>query len=157
MLAAPRIRKIVVNASVGRLLVQQGEKALEPLVKDLLRITGQKPALRPAKKSVSAFKIRRGMPVGLVVTLRGKRAHDFFSRLMLLALPRLRDFRGIDPKTIDAKGNLTVGIREQTAFLEAAADPTGVLFGFEATVVTTARSKEEAEKFFRLLGVPLKS
>ena len=156
-LAAPRISKVVINVSVGRLVVSHGDKALEAYEKDLARIAGQKPARRPAKKSISAFKVQRGMPVGISATLRGKRAEDFFSRLIFIALPRLRDFRGIDVRAVDANGNLTIGIREQTAFPEAAREPTGIVFGFETTVVTTVKSREQSLALFRLLGVPFKS
>ena len=157
ILAAPKIAKVIVHVSVGRLVVGQGEKTLEPYEKDLLRICGQKPARRPAKKSISAFKVRQGMPVGLMVTLRGKRAQDFFSRLILVALPRLRDFRGIDQKAVDQNGNLTIGIREQTAFPEAANEPTGTVFGLEVTVVTKAKNREHALGLFKLLRVPFKA
>jgi large subunit ribosomal protein L5 len=123
----------------------------------LARITGQKPALRPARKSVDSFKLREGQTAGVVVTLRGKRAADFLTRLVRVVLPRTRDFRGIPRTSLDGAGNLSIGIREQIVFPDAAVEPTGILFGLQVTVVTTARNREEAEAFFRLKGFPLQS
>ena len=154
-MALPRVKRVVVNVGVGRRVVAEGKKSIEPIVLDLSRITGQKPSIRPAKKSVASFKLREGLPAGLVVTLRGKRAEDFLERLIRVALPRTRDFRGIPLKSIDETGNLSLGIREQIVFPEAAADSTGLLFGLEVTVVTTAANREDAEAFYRLLGFPL--
>lgn len=155
VLSLPCLDRVVVNTGVGRKVVSEGPKALEPLVRDLSRICGQKPAVRPARKAVASFKLRQGLPAGLVVTLRGKRAEDFLIRLIRVALPRMRDFRGIPLSAVDQNGNLNIGIREQTIFPEAAVDPTGVLFGFQVTVLTTAKSREEAERFYRLMGFPL--
>lgn len=155
MHAVPRIKKVVVNASVGRLVVAKGEKALEPIIQDLARICGQQPSLRRARKAIAAFKVRQGLPMGVRVTLRGRRAEDFVARLIVMALPRLRDFRGIPSSALDTYGNLTVGVREQTAFPEAAENASGTIFGFEATIVTTAKNRGDAEIFFRKLGVPL--
>jgi len=155
--AVPRIVKVSVNASVGKLVVSQGEKALEPIVKDLARICGQQPVLRKAKKAEAAFKVRQGMPLGVGMTLRGARAEDFIARLVLVALPRMRDFRGIPLKAIDEHGNLTIGIKEHTAFPETAESASGAPFGFEVTVVTTAKGPRDAELFFRKLGFPLQS
>lgn len=156
-LSLPRISYVIVNVGVGRRVVAEGEKALEPIVYDLMRITGQKPAVRPARKSVASFKLRKGQAAGLIVTLRGKRARDFITRLIRIALPRTRDFRGIRLSGIDGRGNLNIGIREQTVFPEAARDPTGALFGLQVTIVTTARNRREAEAFYRFLGFPLQS
>ena len=153
--ALPRIDRVVVNTGVGKRAVAGGKKVLEPLVKDLARITGQQPVVRPARKSVASFKLREGMPAGLMVTLRGKAADDFLTRLIRLTLPRMRDFRGIPLRSIDEGGNLTIGISEQTIFPETDEDPTGISFGFEITIVTTAQNREEAETLFRLMGFPL--
>lgn len=154
LLALPRIERVVVNAGVGKRVVAEGEKVLEPIIKDLSRITGQKPAVRPARKSVASFKLRQGVPAGLVVTLRGRRAQDFLDRLVRTALPRTRDFRGIPSSSVDESGNLNIGIREQTIFPEAAHQPTGVLFGLQVTVVVDAQDRDEAMAIYRLLGVP---
>src|SRR3989344_1058061 len=154
--ALPRIDRIVVNAGVGKRVVAEGKKSLEPIERDLARITGQRPAVRPARKSIASFKLREGVPAGIMVTLRGRRAEDFLTRLIRIALPRTRDFRGVSPATLDARGNLNIGIREQTVFPEAAMEPTGVLFGFEITIVTTAKNRKEGEALFRAIGFPLR-
>lgn len=154
--ALPRIDRIVVNAGVGKRVVAEGKKALEPIARDLARITGQHPSVRPARKSVASFKLREGAPAGFVVTLRGRRAEDFLTRLIRVALPRTRDFRGVSPAVLDARGNLSIGIREQTVFPEAAMEPTGVIFGFEITIVTTAKNRKEGEALFRAIGFPLR-
>lgn len=154
VLSLPRIERVVVNVGVGRRVVAEGKKSLEPLLKDLARITGQKASVRSARKSVASFKLRRGQAAGIVVTLRRKRAEDFLTRLVRVALPRMRDFRGIPSKAVDRSGNLNIGIPEQTIFPEAAEDPTGVLFGMQVTVVTRAKNRDEAEKLYRLMGVP---
>ena len=151
----PRIDRVIINAGVGRRVVSEGKKALEPVMVDLARITGQKPSMRAAKKSIATFKLREGQTTGIVVTLRGKRAEDFLTRLIRVALPRTRDFRGLKPSALDDSGNLNIGITEQTVFPEAAEDPTGALFGFQVNVVTTARNREEGEILFRGLGFPL--
>ena len=153
-LSLPRIDRIVVNVGVGRRVVAEGPKSLAPIIKDLERITGQKPVVRLSRKAVASFKLREGLPVGLMVTLRGKRAEDFLTRLVRTALPRTRDFRGVPLKALDKGGNLTIGIREQIIFPEAAADSTGIVFGMEVTIVTTTRDRSEAEILLRALGVP---
>ena len=153
--AVPKIDRVIVNAGIGKRVNADGKKVIELLEKDLARITGQKPAVRSAKKSIATFKLREGTPVGLVVTLRGKRADDFLTRLIRVAIPRMRDFRGIKLSAVDASGNLHIGIREQTIFPEAAEDPTGILFGFQVTVVTTAENREEGEALLRAVGFPL--
>jgi large subunit ribosomal protein L5 len=153
--ALPRIKRVVVNAGIGKRVASDGKKIIEDIEKDLARITGQKPAVRSARKSVASFKVREGAPVGLMVTLRGKRAEDFLTRLIRVALPRMRDFRGIKRSAVDSSGNLNIGIPEQTVFPEAAEDPTGINFGFQVTVVSTAENRKEGEEFYRSLGFPL--
>lgn len=155
ILSLPRVDRVTVNIGVGRRVVAEGQKALEPLISDLARITGQKPSTRPARKAVASFKLREGLPAGLVVTLRGKRAEDFLTRLIRIALPRTRDFRGIPLGSIDSGGNLNIGIREQLIFPEATLHASGIVFGMQVTVVTTAKNRKEAEELFRVMGFPL--
>lgn len=152
------IEKIVVNIGVGRLR-QNGqfeEKILPEIIQELSLITGQKPITRPAKKAISAFKTRLGDVVGLKVTLRGKRMFDFFTRFVNVVLPRIKDFRGLDLKIIDASGNLSVGIEDQLVFPEIDADKTKVDFGLEVTVVPKIKNRDKAVELYRQLGVPLK-
>jgi len=151
------LEKIVVSTTVGRLSQRPGfaDKILPAIAKDLAVITGQKPAPRPARKSIAGFKIREGDIVGLKVTLRGKRMKDFLKKFVEVALPRVRDFRGIDPKAIDAQGNLTIGVREHIVFPEVNPDETKIDFGLEVTLVSSTKNKEESYKLFKSLGVPL--
>lgn len=151
-MAYPRLVKIVVNSGVGR----REEKEIELIMRQLEMITGQKCAPRKAKQSIATFKTRKGMIVGLSCTLRGNRMYDFFERMISIALPRIRDFRGIDPKTIDSSGNLTIGFKEHIVFPEIAGEDVKIPFGLEATLVSSAGSKKEAEAFFRVLGIPFK-
>ena len=153
-LAAPKIEKVVINTGVGGTI--KDEKALEEITKSLTLIAGQKLTSRRAKKAISAFKIREGMVVGLAVTLRGKRMYDFLERLVSIALPRGRDFRGLSQKSIDKSGNLTIGIKEQIIFPEVSAESAKNIFGFEICVKTTAKTKEEGLELLRLLGFPIK-
>jgi large subunit ribosomal protein L5 len=159
-MAVPRVKKVVVNVGLGRLVAdktkQEREKVYKEISEDLALITGQKPVLTKAKKSVSGFKIRKGMPIGAKVTLRKQRMYDFLDRLIHIALPRTRDFKGIDQKSIDKEGNLTIGIREQIVFPEVSSENIKRIFGFEITVVTNAKSREEAVELFKLLGFPIK-
>ncbi len=152
LLAVPRIEKVVVNVGVGRL---KEEKQKEEVAAHLARITGQKLVGRAAKKSIASFKIREGQIVGYTATLRGQRMYDFLTRLIAAALPRTRDFRGLNPRAIDMGGALTLGIRESIVFPEMASEDVSTPFGLEATVVTNAQNREEAEALFRLLGFPL--
>lgn len=152
-MAVPRILKAVINVGVGRI---KDEKMLEEIVRMLALITGQKPSSRPAKKAVSAFKTRTGQLVGYKITLRGKRMFDFLGRLINVALPRERDFRGIDPNSIDAKGNLTIGVKEHIVFPELVGEDYKFLFGLEVTVVTNARNKERGIELLRMMGFPIK-
>lgn len=152
-LRAPRILKVVVSSGVG----SAKDKNRMQVVEDrLARITGQKPAPRAAKASIAQFKMREGDIVGYQVTLRGARMYDFIDKLIHIALPRTRDFRGLPATAIDDMGNLTIGIREHTIFPEAADEDLKDVFGMAITIVTTAKNKEEAEAFFRHLGVPFR-
>ncbi|HVY35846.1 MAG TPA: 50S ribosomal protein L5 [Candidatus Paceibacterota bacterium] len=154
-LAVPRLSKIVVSAGTGSGMKKDRER--NTLVADrLAKITGQKPALRAAKKSVASFKIRQGDPVGLSVTLRGSRMLHFFDKLINIALPRTKDFRGIDPKAVDTIGNMTIGIKEHTIFPETSDEDLRDVFGLGITIVSTATSRDEALAFFTHLGVPFK-
>ena len=153
-LAVPKIIKVVVNTGIGKFL--KDEKMQEIVAKDLAMITGQRPVFTLAKGAVSGFKIRKGMKVGLKVTLRRRRMYDFLDRLIGAALPRIRDFRGIPEKSIDEKGNLTIGIKEHIVFPEIAHEEVKLIFGLEVTVVTNSKKREEAVELFRLLGFPIK-
>ena len=159
-MAVPKIIKAVVNTGFGRqIAAKTGEEAkrfYEPILEDLGLICGQRPVLNRAKKSISSFKIRQGMPIGASVTLRGSRMYDFLERLIHIALPRTRDFRGIDQVSFDKNGNLTIGIREQIVFPEISQEKVRMIFGFEATVTTTAKTKEEGIELLRLMGFPIK-
>lgn len=149
---SPRIQKVVISSGVGK---KREKKQLEIIEDRLARIIGQKAAPRGAKTSVAAFKVREGDTVGLQSTLRGARMYDFLDKLIHIALPRTRDFRGISPKAIDNMGNITIGVREHTIFPETPDEDLKDVFGFAVTIVTTAHSKTEAEAFFRHLGIPL--
>ena len=153
-LAVPRIEKTIVNVGIGSILGD--EKAQELISKDLVLITGQKPVPTLAKKAIAGFKTRQGMAVGLKVTLRGKRMFDFLSRLINIALPRTRDFQGLSAKSIDQGGNLTIGIKEHIIFPEVSEQDIKRIFGFEITIVTNARTREQALELFKLLGFPIK-
>jgi len=157
-LVLPRIEKIIVNAGIGRLSQQPNfdDKILPSLIQDLSLITGQKPSICKAKKSISGFKIRAGQIVGLKITLRSRRMHDFLNRLIKIILPRLRDFRGINQKNIDPSGNLTIGFKEHLVFPEINPEISKVDFGLEISIVTNAKSREETIEFYRRLGLPLK-
>lgn len=152
-LQAPRVQKVVISAGTGKI---SKDKNKIVLIQDrLAKITGQKPAPRGAKKSVAAFKVRQGDIVGYQTTLRGGRMYDFLEKLVHVALPRTRDFRGIKPSAIDEMGNLTIGIKEHTIFPETSDEDLKDVFGFAATIVSTAKDKKEAEAFYRHLGFPL--
>ena len=159
-LAIPRIKKIVVNTSFGRLAEKESgdklKRAQQAIALDLTTITGQKPALRRAKKSIAGFHIREGDSIGYVITLRGQRMNDFFEKMVYLALPRTRDFRGIEPSSLDGNGNLTIGFPEQLVFPEISSEEERTVFGLEAVIVTNAKNDKEALKLLSLLGVPFK-
>ncbi|OGZ26706.1 MAG: 50S ribosomal protein L5 [Candidatus Nealsonbacteria bacterium RIFOXYB1_FULL_40_15] len=160
VIAAPRISKITVSSGAGKLVAQktsdEQKKTIQQISENIAQITGQKPIVTKAKKSISAFKLRQGMPIGVKVVLRGKKMYDFFYRLVNIAIPRLRDFRGIDKKCFDNQGNLTIGFKEQTIFPEISPEEARILFGFEVTIATTAKKKEEGVELMKLLGFPLK-
>ena len=150
----PRLEKIVLNIGLGEAI--QNPKALEMAGKDLAAISGQRTVITRAKRSIAAFKIKEGMPVGMMVTLRGKRMYDFLDKLISIVLPRFRDFRGLSTDSFDAQGNYNIGIREQIAFPEVDYDTVDKVRGFQATVVTTAKNREEARSLLELLGMPFK-
>lgn len=152
-LAVPRIEKVVVNTGIGRL--QGDEKMRHEIISDLAMICGQQPVLRQAKKDIAGFKIRKGSVVGIAVTLRGKRMYDFLDRLIHIAWPRSRDFRGLPQKSVDQSGNFTIGIKEQIIFPEISAESAKNIFGFEVCIKTTAKSRQEALDLFKLMGFPL--
>jgi large subunit ribosomal protein L5 len=159
-MAVPRIEKVVINTSFGKFVAgktsEEQKKIQESVLHDLALISGQKPILTLAKKSISGFKVKKGMPLGAKVTLRKKRMYDFLERLINIALPRSRDFKGIDQKSFDKNGNLTIPFQEQIAFPEILPEQTKFIFGFEVTVVTTAKKREEGITLLKLLGFPIK-
>lgn len=148
----PTLHKIVVNIGVGE--AAQDARKMEPAVRDLTAITGQQPIVRKAKKSIAAFKLREGMTVGCMVTLRGERMWHFMDKLVNIALPRVRDFRGISDKAFDGRGNYSLGIKEQLIFPEIEYDKIDKLRGLEVSIVTTAKNDEESKKLLELLGMP---
>jgi large subunit ribosomal protein L5 len=152
VMAVPRVEKVVLNIGIGEAI--QNTKALESAARDLSTISGQKPYVRKAKKSIAAFKLRQGMDVGLAVTLRGDRMYDFLDRLLNLALPRVRDFRGVPTRSFDGRGNYTLGLREQLIFPEIEYDKVDKVRGLEVSIVTTARTDSEGRRLLELLGVP---
>lgn len=154
IMAVPKIEKVVINTGVGKL---REEKQREEVIKFLTLLSGQKPAPRSAKKAIASFKTRKGLVIGYQVTLRGKRMYDFISRFVDVALPRTRDFRGIDAKSFDGRGNLTIGIKEHIVFPEMIGEDYHFLFGLEVTVTTTARKREEGIELLRLMGFPIKA
>lgn len=154
-MAVPKIIKTTVNVGIGSQALKD-DKVRQAISKDLALITSQKPISTLAKKAISGFKTRKGMVVGLKVTLRGRRMFDFLSRLINVALPRTRDFRGLPFKSIDERGNLTLGIKEHIIFPEISPENIKRIFGLEVTVVTNAKSREEALELFKLLGFPIK-
>lgn len=153
-LALPKIEKVVINIGLSRAL--KDEKFLEVAMRDLALITGQKLKTTLAKKSIANFKIREGMIIGAAVTLRGQRMDDFISRLINIALPRTRDFRGINVKSLDKNGNLTIGVKEHIVFPEIKGEEIRNIFGFEITIVVKAKNKEEAAVLYKTMGFPIK-
>ena len=154
-MAVPRLSKVVVNIGTGKNAKET--KLLEKMNKDIAIITGQKPALRKAKKSISGFKLREGTDVGIVATLRGKRMYDFIDRLVSVALPRSRDFHGLDAKSFDRAGNFSLGIKEHNIFPEVSYESLKDIFGFQVTISTTSRNREEGQELLRLMGFPIKT
>lgn len=154
-MAAPKITKVVVSSGTGSKM--RNDKNKNALIADrLAKITGQKPAVRQAKKSIAQFKLREGDPIGMSVTLRGEKMYSFIDKLVNIALPRTKDFRGIESKIIDNIGNLTLGIREHTIFPETGDEELKDVFGLAVTIVTTAKSKAEAKALFDHIGMPFK-
>jgi large subunit ribosomal protein L5 len=154
IMEAPKLEKIVVNMGVGEAI--QNPKAMDAAVNDLAQITGQRPVITTAGKSIAAFKLREGMKIGCKVTLRGDRMYDFFSKLVNIVLPRVRDFRGISPKAFDGRGNYTLGLREQVIFPEIDYDKIDKVRGMNITVVTTAKTDEEGRELLKLMGMPFR-
>ena len=151
----PRVEKIVVNIGLGEAIANA--KALDAAVGDLTTITGQKPIVTRAKRSIAQFRLRTGMPIGAKVTLRGQRMYDFLERTMALALPRIRDFRGIPTRSFDGRGNFSLGLREQLVYPEIDYDKIDRLRGLEISIVTTAKTDEEGRKLLELLGMPFQA
>ena len=151
-MAVPRLHKIVVNMGVGE--ATQNTKMLDPLVRDLGEICGQKPVVTKAKKSIAAFKVREGMSIGAMVTLRGDRMYEFFDRLVNVALPRVRDFRGISSKSFDGRGNYSIGIREQIIFPEIDYDKVPAIRGLDVAITTSAKTDEAGRALLGALGLP---
>ncbi len=155
VMAAPRTKKIVLNVGTGTAMKKDKNKNVA-ISERLAKITGQKGALRGAKQSISSFKVRQGDPIGIVTTLRGKRMFAFLEKLINVALPRTKDFRGIKRSAVDDLGNLTIGIKEHTIFPETADEDIRDIFGMSITVVSSAKNKKEGTAFFELIGVPFK-
>ncbi len=152
---APKLDKIVVNMGLGEAI--NNGKLIDAAVEQLGQITGQKPVITKARKSIANFKLRQGQSIGTMVTLRGDRAYEFLDRLLNVALPRVRDFKGVSPKAFDGKGNYTLGIKEQIIFPEVNYDRIEKIKGMNITVVTTARNDEEGRALLRLLGMPFRT
>jgi large subunit ribosomal protein L5 len=148
----PRITKVTVNMGVGE--AKQDSKMLDAASEQLATITGQRPNVRRARKSIAQFKVREGMPVGVAVTLRGERSYEFLDRLMSVAIPRIRDFRGLNPRSFDGRGNYSMGVREQIIFPEVDYDEVDQVRGLDITITTTAQSDDEAFALLEALGMP---
>ncbi len=154
VMQVPQIEKVVVNMGVGE--AARDAKILEAAMRDLAAITGQKPKLARATKSISAFKLRAGMPVGCFVTLRGNRMYEFLERLIRISIPRIRDFRGLPTRSFDGRGNHSMGIREHTIFMELDINKVTTVLGMNITTVTTAKTDEEARELLKLIGFPFR-
>jgi large subunit ribosomal protein L5 len=155
ILEAPRLEKVVVNMGIGE--GKDNPKLLETAVKELSLITGQRPVITKAKKSVASFKLREGMSIGCKVTLRGEKMYDFVNKLINVALPRVRDFRGISPKSFDGRGNYSFGLKEQIIFPEINYDDVEKIQGMDIIIVTTAKTDEEARELLKKLGMPFRA
>lgn len=155
IMEVPRLEKVVINMGVGE--ATQNTKAIDAAVEDLMVITGQRPVVTKAKKSIAGFKLRAGMKIGCKVTLRGDRMWEFVDRFINVALPRVRDFRGVSPKSFDGRGNYNLGIREQLIFPEIDYDKIDKVRGMDINFVTTAKTDEEARELLRLLGMPFRA
>ena len=154
VMEVPKLEKIVVNTGLGD--IKDNQKSMQTVEKELASITGQKPIYRKATKSVANFKLREGMNIGLKVTLRGQRMYDFYDKLVSIALPRVRDFRGVSDKAFDGRGNYALGLKEQLIFPEISYDQVEKIRGMDVCIVTTAKTDEEAKELLRLLGMPFK-
>jgi large subunit ribosomal protein L5 len=150
----PQLKKVVVNIGLGEAIANS--KAIDAAVGDLMKITGQRPVVTRAKKSIAAFKLRTGMPIGTKVTLRGERMYEFVDRLLRVALPRVRDFHGVSAKSFDGRGNYTLGLKEQLIFPEIEYDKIDKIRGMDIVFVTSAKSDEEGRELLRLLGMPFR-
>ena len=155
IMEVPKLQKVVLNMGLGEAI--QNIKLLDAAVEELNIIAGQKPVITRAKKSIAAFKLRAGMPIGCMVTLRRKRMYDFFNKLVNIALPRVRDFRGVSPKGFDRHGNYSLGIKEQIIFPEIDYDKIDKIKGLNITIVTTAETDEEGRELLKLLGMPFRN
>jgi len=155
IMQVPKLEKVIINVGVGEAI--QNSKALDAAVSDVTTITGQRPVITKAKKSIAAFKLRQGMKIGCKVTLRGDRMYNFVDKLFSVALPRVRDFRGVSPKSFDGRGNYSMGIREQLIFPEIEYDKIDKVRGMDIIFVTTAATDEEARELLRLLGMPFRA
>ena len=155
VMAVPKVTKVVVNMGLGE--ATQNAKVIDTGAEELGKITGQKAAVRKAKKSIAQFKVRQGQPIGAMVTLRGPRMYEFLDRLMSIALPRVRDFRGVSPKGFDGRGNYTLGLKDQLIFLEIDYLKVDKSRGMNVSVVTTAKTDEEARKLLQLMGMPFRT
>ena len=155
VMQVPWLEKVVVNMGVGEAI--QNSKIIDAAVNDMMTITGQRPVVTKAKKSIAAFKLRQGMTIGCKVTLRGSRMYEFVDRLFSIALPRVRDFRGVSPKSFDGRGNYSMGVKEQLIFPEIDYDKIDKVRGMDIIFVTTAGSDEEARELLRLMGMPFKA
>ena len=155
LLAVPRLIKVVINSGVGR--NAKDKNFIDSVISSLERISGQRPVTTKAKQSISAFKTRKGMVIGVAVTLRGQRMYDFVGKLVKITFPRIRDFRGISPKQVDRQGNLAVGLKEHLAFPEIKADEVGNIHGLQVCLTSTAKTCEQGLELFKLLGFPFKN
>jgi large subunit ribosomal protein L5 len=155
LLQVPRLQKIVINVGLGEAI--SNGRAIEAASKDLATITGQRPVVTKAKKSIAAFKLREGMSIGIMVTLRGEHMYAFLDRLVNAALPRVRDFSGVSPKSFDGRGSYTLGLREQLVFPEIEYDKVDRIRGMQVTIVTNARTDEEARRLLQILGMPFRA
>jgi len=154
-MAVPRLDKIVLNMGMGEAIANA--KVLDTAVEELKAIAGQKPVITRAKKSIASFKLRQGMPIGVMVTLRGEQMYEFFDRLVSIALPRVRDFRGVSPKAFDGRGNYTIGVREQLIFPEIDFNKVDKTRGMNISIITTARNDEQARALLKALGMPFRA
>ncbi|MDP3792795.1 MAG: 50S ribosomal protein L5 [bacterium] len=154
VMAVTKIEKVIINVGIGK--VTKDDKFIEKVKRDLALLSGQKPIFRKAKKSIAGFKSREGMNIGLMITLRGKRMYDFIDRLIHVAIPRSKDFRGIDPKNFDKNGNLNLGIKEHSIFPEIHYESLKDIFGLQVTVVTTAKIRDQGIELLKLMGFPIK-